>query len=51
MEQVFETYGQTILAAISAGAILGLAYFFLFGADGNGGELAQFMFKALESAF
>lgn len=51
MEEIMETSGQAILAALAASAIIAIAYFLFFNMnDGDGViTLAEYMYTALNS--
>lgn len=44
MDEIFEVYGQAMVSAVSALAILGISNWFLFN-----GPLGQYMFSVLSS--
>lgn len=50
MEEIFETLGQAILAALGAAGILAITGWLFFGLDGKGGPLGIYILKALGSA-
>jgi hypothetical protein len=51
MEEIMETSGQAILAAMAASAILAIAGFLFFNMNGGDGviTLAEYMYAALNS--
>ena len=49
MREIFDTYGQAILASIGALAILSLIMFFMFGDGTTAGPLTQSMYDTIES--
>lgn len=49
MEEVFGLMGQAILSAIAAASIIGISFWLLFGLDGSGGPLGNYIMATLGS--